>query len=90
MEASNIKWSPDLADIVTKKCDQLIECDEGMESSNIFSKNDMTKQFDYLIGLIPPGISPAGIQSKRNRANYILQNEIEPITYSQACTIKTE
>ena len=90
MEASNIKWSPDLADIVTKKCDQLIECDEGMESSNIFNKNDMTKQFDYLIGLIPSGISPAGIQSKRNRANYILQNDMEPITYSQACTIKTE
>ena len=79
MEASNIKWSPDLVDIVTKKCDQSMYCDEGMESSNIFSKNDMTKQFDYLIGLIPSGISPAGIQSKRNRANYILQNEMEPI-----------
>ena len=90
MEASNIKWSPDLVDIVTKKCDQSMYCDEGMESSNIFSKNDMTKQFDYLIGLIPSGINPAGIQSKRNRANYILQNDMEPITYSQACTIKTE
>jgi len=90
MEASNIKWSPDLADIVTKKCDQSLDCDEGMKSSNIFSKNDMTKQFDYLIGLIPSGINPAGIQSKRNRANYILQNDMEPITYSQACTIKTE
>jgi len=90
MEASNIKWSPDLADIVTKKCDQSLDCDEGMKSSNIFSKNDMTKQFDYLIGLIPSGINPAGIQSKRNRANYILQNDMEPITYSQACTIKTD
>ena len=83
-------WSPDLADIVTKKCDQLIECDEGMESSNIFNKNDMTKQFDYLIGLIPSGVGPATTQNSRNRAKWILENEMEPITYSQACTIKTE
>ena len=65
-------------------------CDEGMESSNIFSKNDMTKQFDYLIGLIPSGISPAGIQNKKKKANLIIENDMEPITYSQACTIKTE
>jgi len=75
------KWSPDLADIVTKKCHQSMYCDEGMVSSNIFSKNDMTKQFDYLIGLIPSGI---------DRAKWILENEMQPITYSQVCTIKTE
>lgn len=79
------KWSPDLADIVTKKCDQSMYCDEGMESSNVFNKNDMTKQFDYLIGKIPSGVHPAGIQAHRYRANYILQNEMKPITYSQAC-----
>jgi hypothetical protein len=50
----------------------------------------MTKQFDYLIGLIPSGVGPATTQNSRNRAKWILENEMEPITYSQACTIKTE
>ena len=90
MEASNIKWSPDLADIVTKKCDQLIECDEGMESSNVFNKDDMDKQFDYLIGLIPSGVHSAIIQNKKKKANLIIENDMKPITYSDACTSKTE
>ena len=84
------KWSPDLADIVTKRCDQSMYCDEGMKSSNIFNKNDMTKQYDYLIGLIPSGVGPATTQNSRNRAKWILENEMQPITYSQVCTIKTE
>jgi len=83
------KWSPDLADIVTKRCDQSIYCDEGMESSKVFNKNDMKIQHDYLIGKYL-GNSPAGTQSQRNRSNFILENEMEPITYSQACTFKTE
>jgi len=83
------KWSPDLADIVTKKCDQSMYCDEGMESSNIYNANDMTIQYDYLLGKYL-GNSPAGEQHQRNRAKSILQNDMGPITYSQVCTIKTE
>ena len=65
-------------------------CDEGMVSSNIFNDNDMTIQYDYLMGLIPSGAAPAMTQNSRNRAKWILENEMQPITYSQVCTIKTE
>ena len=83
-------WSPDLADIVTKRCDQSMYCDEGMVSSNIFNDNDMTIQYDYLIGLIPSGVGPATTENSHRRAKWILENEMQPITYSQVCTIKTE
>ena len=89
-EIGDNKWSSELADIVTKRCDQSLDCKSGVKSSNVFNKDDMDKQFDYLIGLIPSGVHPAVIQNKRNRANLIIENDMKPITYSDACTSKTE
>ena len=40
LNKSGIQWSSDLVDIITTKCDQLIECDQGMESSFIFNESD--------------------------------------------------
>jgi len=77
----DIKWSPDLAGIVTQKC---LSCD-GMQESKIFDADDRKIQYDYLVGLIPSGVHPAIKLGRVNRATYIVSNDMEPITYSDAC-----
>ena len=86
----NDELSNDLIDIVTKRCDQSINCNEGMQSSNIFTKDDTTINYEYLKSLIPSGVHPALKQTKLNRANWVTTNILEPIKYSDACTSKTE
>ena len=84
------KWSPELADIVTKKCDQSLECNEGLDSFYVFNKDDMKKQFDYLVGLIPSNSHPASKQSDRKKYNFMIENEMKNMSYRQACTSRTE
>jgi len=119
LNKNNSQWSPDLVDIITTKCDQIIECDEGMESSFIFNESDEQKQEEYLgdrfmsiqfplehqWGVKWTGLSPnpscqtcatsvgllGGTRSSFEEGlNRFKNEEMKPITYSQACTIKTE
>jgi len=97
----NLKWSSELTDIVTRKCDQIIECDQGMESSIVFNAADeqkqqghMIKQFmdknypddDFDFGDLPVNTKGPVYEIVRK----FQDDEMKPITYSQACTIKTE
>jgi hypothetical protein len=95
----NLKWSSEFTDIVTRKCDQIIECDEGMESSFIFNESDEQKQQGYMIkqfmdknypdddfGDLPVNTKGPVYEIVRK----FQDDEMKTITYSQACTIKTE
>lgn len=94
-----LKWSSEFTDIVTRKCDQIIECDEGMESSILFNAADEQKQQGHMIkqfmdknypdddfGDLPINTKGPVLENVRK----FKDDEMKPITYSQACTIKTE
>jgi len=94
-----LKWSSELTDIVTRKCDQLIECDEGMESSILFNASDEQKQQGHMIKQFMDKNYPDDDFGDLpiNTRGPVLEivgkfkdDEMKPITYSQACTIKTE
>ena len=95
----NLKWSSEFTDIVTRKCDQIIECDEGMESSIVFNAADEQKQQGYMVkqfmdknypdddfGDLPVNTRGSVLEIVRK----FQDDEMKTITYSQACTIKTE
>jgi hypothetical protein len=95
----NLKWSSELTDIVTTKCDQSMNCDEGMESSILFNASDEQKQQGHMIkqfmdknypdddfGDLPINTRGPVLEIVRK----FKDDEMKPITYSQACTIKTE
>lgn len=86
---NKIKEDAELSDgligIVTKRCDESIKCNE--DTSTIFTEVDTTMNYEYLESLIPDGVSPIFRQNKLNRANWITTNVLEPMTYSDACTM---
>ena len=95
----NLKWSSELTDIVTTKCDQSMNCDEGMESSFIFNESDEQKQQGHMVKQYMDKNYPENDLDDLpvNTRGSLLENiqkfqddEMKPITYSQACTIKTE
>jgi len=81
------KWYNGLQDIVTKRCDQSLECDEGMESLFIFNEDDMNNQYEYMKGLIDNSLHPAIKQNKMNAARDVA-NSMKNITYSDTCVKK--
>jgi hypothetical protein len=94
-----LKWSSEFTDIVTRKCDQIIECDEGMESSILFNAADEQKQQGHMIKQFMDKNYPDDDFEDLpiNTRGLVLEivrkfkdDEMKPITYSQACTIKTE
>jgi hypothetical protein len=95
----NLKWSSELTDIVTTKCDQSMNCDEGMESSFIFNESDEQKQEGHMVKQFMDKNYPENDLDDLpvNTRGSLLDNiqkfqddEMKPTTYSQACTIKTE
>ena len=95
----NLKWSSELTDIVTTKCDQSMNCDEGMESSFIFNESDEQKQQGHMVKQFMDKNYPEDDLDDLpvNTRGSLLENiqkfqddEMKPTTYSQACTIKTE
>jgi hypothetical protein len=95
----NLKWSSEFTDIVTRKCDQIIECDEGMESSLLFNAADEQKQQGHMIKQFMDKNYPDNdfddlpVNTKGPVYEIVRKfqdDEMKPITYSQACTIKTE
>ena len=95
----NLKWSSELTDIVTTKCDQSMNCDEGMESSFIFNESDEQKQQGHMVKQFMDKNYPDDVLDDLpvNTIGSVLENirkfqddEMKPTTYSQACTIKTE
>ncbi|MGA1049565.1 MAG: hypothetical protein ACO3UU_16295 [Minisyncoccia bacterium] len=73
-----------LQDIDTKRCDQSLECDEGMESLFIFNEDDMNNQYEYMKGLIDNSLHPAIKQNKMTAARDVA-NSMKNIPYSDAC-----
>ena len=95
----NLKWSSEFTDIVTRKCDQIIECDKGMESSILFNAADEQKQQGHMIKQFMDKNYPDNdfddlpVNTKGPVYEIVRKfqdDEMKPITYSQACTIKTE
>jgi len=95
----NLKWSSEFTDIVTRKCDQIIECEQGMESSFIFNESDEQKQQGHMIKQFMDKNYPDNdfddlpVNTKGPVYEIVRKfqdDEMKPITYSQACTIKTE
>lgn len=129
------QWSSDLVDIITTKCDQSMNCDEGLmyekqgeeedgddvylSPSFIFNESDEQKQEEHMsdvfmsiqfplehewgvkwTGLTPNptcqtcaksvGLLGGTRSSFEEGLNKFKNEEMKPITYSQACTIKTE
>ena len=99
LNKSGIQWSSDLVDIITTKCDQIIECDQGMESSFIFNESDEQKQQGHMIKQFMDKNYPDNdfddlpVNTKGPVYEIVRKfkdDEMKPITYSQACTIKTD